>query len=317
MSKDIFSDIFIEGLNNGDDQAIDKAPKSDRHNHLVLGYGFKEYKKWLGQDIPSPPERFDVFDDFLGYLDAYVHRKVFSRKGFEFSFAQALIRAKEDGVTILEGSIDAQMFDQFPEGVSAMIEFLENTHKAVAPELDFRPELGLNRTEKIEKLDRWVYPLIETGYFTAIDLYNDEYEGQPEKFVPIYKKAKEQGMKLKAHAGEYGPAEFVRRSVEVLELEEVQHGISIANDKEIMNWIRDNDIRLNICPSSNVSLRRTNNMENHPIRGISDHGVRVTINTDDILVFGQTINDEYKNLFKAGVFSAEELDEIRLAGLNR
>jgi adenosine deaminase len=317
MSIDKVSQIFIEGLNNKDDNSLSKAPKSDRHNHLVLGYSFETYKEWLGEDIPSPPEQFEEFDDFIEYLDNYVHKKVFSRIGFEFSFRQALLRAVKDGVSILEGSVDAQMLLVYPEGMDHLIQFLRMTKEEVAPDLDFRPELGINRTEKIERLERWVFPLIETGYFTSIDLYNDEYNGHPKKFVPFYKAAKKMGMKLKAHSGEYGPAEFVRQSIEVLELEEVQHGNSVANDKEVMNWIRDNDIRLNLCPSSNVSLRRVENMKDHPIRTIADHGIRFTVNTDDILVFGQTINDEYKNLYNAGVFSAKELDEIRLAGLDR
>ena len=74
-------------------------------------------------------------------------------------------------------------------------------------------------------------------------------------------------------------------------------------------------IRLHICPSSNVMLGTTANFASHPIRALFDHGVEVTVNTDDLMIFGQSVSQEYMNLFKAKVFSADELDSIRVASI--
>jgi adenosine deaminase len=82
-----------------------------------------------------------------------------------------------------------------------------------------------------------------------------------------------------------------------------------------MNWLADHKIQLNICPTSNVMLNRVDNLKNHPIRTLFEYGVRVTINSDDILVFGQSVSKEYLDLYEAGVFSAEELNIIRKNGL--
>ena len=71
---------------------------------------------------------------------------------------------------------------------------------------------------------------------------------------PLYRKAREAGMKLKAHVGEFGGAEEVRRTVEVLDLDEVQHGIGAAESVEVMRWLAEHQIRLNVCPTSNVML---------------------------------------------------------------
>ena len=62
-------------------------------------------------------------------------------------------------------------------------------------------------------------------------------------------------------------------------------------------------------------LSRAQSIATHPIRILFDHGVKVTINTDDLMIFDQSICDEYFNLFESGLFSAEELDVIRQQGI--
>ena len=68
-------------------------------------------------------------------------------------------------------------------------------------------------------------------------------------------------------------------------------------------------------PTSNVLLGRVESLAEHPIRKLCDGGVKVTVNTNDVLVFGQSVSDEFLNLYRAGLFSAAELDEIRQNGL--
>ena len=117
------------------------------------------------------------------------------------------------------------------------------------------------------------------------------------------------------HAGETGTADDVRRAVETLGLSEVHHGISACTSKETMRFLADNRIQLNVCPSSNVMLGYVKDYRNHPIRILVENGVRVTINTDDLLIFDSSIESEYLRLYCAGTLSAEQLDEIRRNGL--
>ena len=69
-----------------------------------------------------------------------------------------------------------------------------------------------------------------------------------------------------------------------------------------------------VCPTSNVMLGVVADLSVHPIRRLYDHGVAVTVNTDDLTVFGQSVSDEYLNLFRRSVYG-EELDGIRVAAL--
>jgi adenosine deaminase len=221
--------------------------------------------------------------------------------------------ADYDGVRILEMSIDAQMMGVY-ESIEQLTEALDLI-RVQNPNVNFRPEIGINRLWENDLIDRWVLPMVESGYFNSIDLYGDEQFGEPEKFQSIYKVARDHNMILKAHAGEYCDAEFVRRSVEVLDLDEVQHGIAVADSPEVMAWLANRKTVLHVCPTSNVRLIRVSSMEVHPLKILYDNGVFVTINSDDIMVFDAAVSEEYQNLYDAGLFSAEELDEIRLFGL--
>jgi adenosine deaminase len=82
-----------------------------------------------------------------------------------------------------------------------------------------------------------------------------------------------------------------------------------------MDWLIEKGIRLNICPTSNIRLGRVKDIMSHPMRTLYDHGVDVTINTDDMTIFGNNASDEYLTLFRSGLFTGAELDDIRLAGL--
>ena len=82
-----------------------------------------------------------------------------------------------------------------------------------------------------------------------------------------------------------------------------------------MKFLADNRIRLNICPTSNVMLGRVDSVAAHPIRKLYDAGIKVTVNTDDALMFGPSVSKEFLGLYRAGVLTAPELDEVRLNGL--
>ncbi|HEY0801953.1 MAG TPA: hypothetical protein VGD54_14015, partial [Steroidobacteraceae bacterium] len=103
---------------------------------------------------------------------------------------------------------------------------------------------------------------------------------------------------------------------EVLDLDEVQHGIAAAESATVMRFLADHRIRLNICPTSNILLGRVTRLQDHPIRRLFDAGVKVTVNTDDAIVFGAGVSEEFLSLYQASVFTAPELDLIRQWGLH-
>ncbi len=122
-------------------------------------------------------------------------------------------------------------------------------------------------------------------------------------------------MILKAHIGEYDTADDVFRYAEELELDEIQHGIRASTSPQVMHWLARNNIKLNVCPTSNIMLSNCDSYNTHPIRTLFDYEVKVTINTDDLIIFNSTLSEEYLHLYNAGLMSADELYKIHQTGL--
>jgi len=317
MSKE-----FINALQSENISSIRRIPKSDLHNHGVLGGSISLLEKRLGRKIPRPPERMNGIRGLDEYLGKDLRAIYSSKEGFELLTELAFIQAKDDGITKLEMSTDSRFIECYANNLEDFIGSIKNIHRLTAPEIVFLPELSISWRKGTHQLGLWAEECIEFGYFKSIDFCGEEsvriMESTefPKELTYLYSKAKRNGMKLKAHVGEFGDAESVRRAVEVLELDEVQHGISAASSKEVMRFLEKNNIQLNVCPTSNVRLNTVESLKVHPIRVLFDHGIRVTINSDDILVFNQSISEEYSSLYEAGLFTPEELDIIRHNGLS-
>ena len=302
---------FYSDLEEGDISFVRSVPKADLHNHCLLGIRLEKMREVSGKDmLPFQYNGNGIKDINTWIQDQYVPVMripgIFP-KLLEASFQQAL----DDGITVLEMSFDAyfgQLYELSPQQIVAA---LKEAHAKVAPSIFFRPSLGFARSMPVRQLLRLFEPYLDLGYFTAIDLYDDELSQPIQNFREIYRFAHQQGFRCTAHVGEFGTAEDVREAVDILNLDAVQHGIAAASSPQVMKWLAEREVPLNICPTSNVVLQRTSAYATHPIRILYDHGVKVTVNTDDVTLFGQGVSEEYLNLFQAGLFSAEELEGIR------
>ncbi len=318
--KNTESGNFVRALETGDRELLRRVPRADVHNHAGLGGDFNTWVAQEGLDIKDNSHHFPDFTDFQKFVDkiySYPNENPTSKQNREriLSLYRATYDlAVSDGVTLIEPGIDALILDFFDGSVEDMIAELTLLDSEYKGRLEIRPDVGMIRVFPMDEIERTIYPCIESGYFAALDVFADERHGPPEEFRQIYRDAKKAGMKLKAHAGELLDADFVRRSVEVLELDEVQHGIAAAKSPEVMRFLADNGIRLNICPSSNIQLCQVESFKTHPIRILMDNGVKVTVNTDDAIIFGQKSSDEFFNLFETGLYTAVELDMVRLNG---
>ncbi|MCY4112997.1 MAG: adenosine deaminase [Chloroflexi bacterium] len=307
---------FAAALRAGDAAAVRSFPKTDLHAHAYISARIESLERRLGHALLRPPRRMNGLGEFQEYLRLAVDPHVGNIEGAELAAAVAVDDAIDDGVSVFEMSFDIWPVPHYPDGLDGYLRFLQSLVEQCKDRIRLRPELGISRryASNPALMDQ-IAEAVASGAFTSIDLYSTEDACAPEDVQPLYAQARAQGMLLKAHVGEFGSAEDVRRTVEVLDLDEVQHGIAAADSTDVMRWLADKGVRLNICPTSNVMLGVVDDIKDHPIRRLHDHGVAVTVNSDDLTVFRQSVSDEYLNLFRAGVFSAEELDDIRVAAL--
>ncbi len=309
---------FTDALINGDIEAIRKCPKADLHNHFVLGGSRRYLLEHSGRDIRPITEPLNSMDEMHAWNAENIGSFFDTPEGRRMLIKAAFVQAKEDGVTILEIGEDVWGLGAFfNNNIDELVEAFESAHREIAPEIELRLQIGMSRHCDIAYLEECLSHFWGCKAFYSIDLYGDELAQPIENFIPIYRRAKAEGLKLKAHVGEWGTAEDVRRAVECLELDEVQHGIAAVKDPSVVRFLADNGIRLNITPSSNYLLGRVKDLKTHPIAELYRSGVDVTVNSDDVLIFDSDVSKEYLRLYRSGCLSAEELDDVRINGLKR
>ncbi len=307
---------FARALEERDLTAIQRAPKAEFHRHHYFGTRIENVERWLGRPLERPVVPMRGLKGMLDYAGSALDPYLRSREACEFIARAAVEEAIEDGVRQLEMSFDVRSASHFETGVEGFALTIRDLIERHRERIDLRPELGIPREIIGDgEMAHRAREGIDSGVFRSIDVYGDEHACALDAVIPIYEHARSAGMKLKAHAGEFGGAERVRETSEALGLDEIQHGIAAAESADVMRWLSDNRIRLHVCPSSNVMLGAVDSLSTHPIRALFDHGIEVTVNTDDPMIFGQSVSQEYLNLFEAGVFSAEELDGIRIASM--
>ncbi|MDP1623519.1 MAG: hypothetical protein Q8M08_14400 [Bacteroidales bacterium] len=293
-----------------------QLPKSDLHNHCLLGGKRSVIENHLGRKLSPFSATKPGIDDLNRWIGKEL-RPYFQLPGaFEKAVEASFVQARFDGVIRLEMSIDVLFGIMFNVPAKRIVDVLQHCHQTIAPEIDFLPELGFQRNKSLRVLLAGFTSFVDLDYFKSVDLYDDEFAQPIANFRELYRVAKSLGMKCKAHAGEFGAADSVKEAVETLELDAVQHGIGAANSPDVMKWLADHEISLNVCPTSNIRLKRVVSYKTHPIKILFDHGVKVTVNTDDALVFGDGVSEQYLKLFRAGVFTLKELDQIRMNGLD-
>ena len=307
---------FVDALIQENLEAIRRCPKSDLHNHFVLGGSRHFLREYSGRDILPIKHPLHSMDEMHAWNSKNIGTIFETPEGRRMLIQATFLQAKDDGVTILEIGEDVWGLGEFFNGsIEELVDAFETAHQEIAPDIELRLQIGMSRHCDIAYLENCLSHFWGCKAFYSIDLYGDELAQPIENFKAIYRRAKSEGLRLKAHVGEWGKAEDVRRAVECLELDEVQHGISAAEDPSVIRFLRDNHIRLNITPSSNYLLGRVTDLKNHPIAELYRNGIDVTINSDDVLIFDSDVSKEYLRLYQCGCLNADELDDIRKSGL--
>jgi adenosine deaminase len=128
----------------------------------------------------------------------------------------------------------------------------------------------------------------------AVGLDSSEVGFPPENFKNVYEMARKEGFQLVAHAGEEGPAEYIRNALDCLKIKRIDHGVRIIEDEQLVKRAAEEQIPLTMCPLSNQRLQVCPDLKNYKLKDMMDKGLLCTINSDDPSYFGGYIGDNYK-----------------------
>lgn len=153
-------------------------------------------------------------------------------------------------------------------------------------------------------------------FIVGYGMAGGEMAGRPRDFAYAFDLAREAGLALTCHAGEWGGAEMVAETIRDLRVARIGHGIGAASDANLMQELIDRDITLEVCPGSNVALRAVTDWASHPIAALRDTGVKVTVSTDDPPFFHTNMTAEYQMLHETFGWDHADFAALQRAALD-
>ncbi len=146
----------------------------------------------------------------------------------------------------------------------------------------------------------------------AVGLDSSEVGNPPELFRKVFSAARRAGLRAVAHAGEEGPPSYIADSLDLLDVDRIDHGVACEQSDALVDRLIAEAVPLTMCPLSNVKLRVFDRLEDHNLKRLLDRGVKVTINSDDPAYFGGYVGANYE-----AVAAALDLDRDDVAQLAR
>lgn len=157
--------------------------------------------------------------------------------------------------------------------------------------------VSVNRHESLVIAERTLDAIlaVKSPYVRAVDLAGNEKDFPAEPFQEFFERAKGEGLGVTVHAGEWGVLDNIRTAITVLNADRIGHGVRAWEDAALCDWLIEQGVVLEVCPTSNVHSGAVRDWAQHPLGQLYRHGVLTTLNTDDPLVSNITLTDELVN----------------------
>jgi adenosine deaminase len=238
-----------------------------------------------------------AFTDLPHFLELYYANMAVlcTAEDFAAMTGAYLDRAARAGVRHVELFVDPQAhlargvpLDAVLEGVSGALAAAPAGMTTGLVPCFLRDRPAAEAAEVLDALVRSGTPLLGVGLDSA------EVGHPPAEFADVYARARAEGLRLVAHAGEEGPASYVRDALDVLGVERVDHGIRSLEDPELTRRLAEEAVPLTVCPLSNVRLRTVDTLAEHPLARMLDAGLAVSVHSDDPAYFGGYVDDNHR-----------------------
>lgn len=147
-------------------------------------------------------------------------------------------------------------------------------------------------------------------FITGFGMGGDEKIGHQGDYAYAFDMAREAGLGITTHAGEWGGPESVREAIRDLRPARIGHGVRAIEDPALVDELAEKGIVLEVCPGSNIALGLYRNWRAHPLPELRRRGVKVTISTDDPPFFHTNMTREYEGMAEATGWDEAEFDAI-------
>ena len=306
------------------DRLIERLPKSELHIHvegslepeLLLALARRNGVRIAHSSVEALREayRFTRLQDFLDLY--YEGASVLVTEQDFYDLATAYLeRARADNIRHVEMFFDPQAHTARGVAFATVIDGLHRAANDAAAGHGIATRLilcflrHLDEDDGLRTLD---LALDHREKFIGVGLDSSEIGHPPAKFKRVFRRAREAGLRLVAHAGEEGPADYIREALDELGVERIDHGNRAIEDPELTARLARERIPLTLCPLSNLRLRVVTDLVQHPLRRMLDSGLVVTVNSDDPAYFGGYLGDNLN-----AIRAALDLDSEAIATILR
>ena len=306
-------------------------PKVDLHRHLEGSLRVNSvHELALQGKVPLPNEiealksaiRLQPGDErssevFLSKFKSI--RKVFQSERIVRRMAdEAVVDAARDGVRYLELHVTPSALSAATEAPfeTMLARALEGASAAAeGRDIKVRIVASVNRHEGAAVAQRVLDAAaarVGAGV-VGLDLAGDESRALGREFSNVFSAAREAGLGLSAHAGEWAGPESVQFALEDLAVDRIVHGVRVMENRDIALMARDRRVPFLVCLTSNVDSGVVADVKSHPLPAMIQAGLQVTLNTDDPSLSGITLSDEYRTAVGALEMSPESIKGLILA----
>jgi adenosine deaminase len=240
-----------------------------------------------------------AFTNLQSFLDIYyagaqVLRT--ERDFYDLTWAY-LVRAHRDGVRHVEPFFDPQAHTA--RGV-AFATVLDGIHRALG---DAERQLGissrlimcfLRHLPAEAAMATLEAALPHRDRIVGVGLDSSEVGHPPQAFAGVYARARAEGFRAVAHAGEEGPPEFIWQALDGLGVARIDHGVRCLEDPRLVDRLVAEGVPLTVCPLSNVKLRVVPTLAQHALKRMLDRGLRVSVHSDDPAYFGGYVGENFR-----------------------
>jgi adenosine deaminase len=304
---------------NSIESFIQDIPKAELHVHIegafepelmfeIARRNNRKLKYMSADDV----RKAYTFNDLQGFLDIYYESSGALSNEQDFYDLTMAYFQKIHTQNVLHAEIffDPQTHTARGVGFSSVI---HGIHRAL---LDAQKSLGISNRlimcflrdlDEVSAMETLESALPYKNWITAVGLDSAELGNPPSRFQDVFEMARNEGFLAVAHAGEEGPASYVRDAIDVLKVSRIDHSNHALDDEDLVNTLVERKIPLTVCPLSNVKLQVVDSIEHHPLKIMMDKGLFVTINSDDPAYFGGYINDNYLAVQRALNLTKEDI----------
>ena len=273
-------------------------PKAELHVHLegtlepeMVFFLAKKHGVKLRFPTATALRQAYRFQDLQSFLDLYEEGAGVLREQEDFhQLALAYMdRIAREGVWHVEPFFDPQIHTARGVGISDVVEGvlsgLREGEKKHGISWRLIPSFLRHLTEA-DAMRTFQELLPYRKNFAAVGLDSSEKGNPPGKFEKVFAQVREAGLKVVAHAGEEGPATYIREAIEKLKAVRIDHGVRCVEDPDLVKELARKQIPLTVCPLSNIKLCVFKRLSEHPLKELLHAGVNVTVNSDDPAFFG-------------------------------